>query len=316
MDILNFLSPEALVKVIEEASDGIIILASDGTILSCNHRAAELFGYTKQEFDGQNLFGFFCDELGASNGAEIKTKIQQNQKVYNEHAYFRQANGAAEPIALSADYFTTESGSHCFVVVRSIRPIKELIRELERKNRELAELTIIDPLTGAYNRRLLDTQLQYEVALVEKRGQPLSVLLVDIDEMKRINDELGHIAGDDILIQFVSLLQNNVERTDFVCRYGGDEFIIILPLTNFEVAQKVASRLIGTVSMYEFRAREQIVKLSVSIGAASRDPEELKNRLDARDLLLKVDRAAYTAKRRGKGQIYPPLPPSKKNTGE
>jgi two-component system cell cycle response regulator len=163
------------------------------------------------------------------------------------------------------------------------------------------ELAVTDPLTGLHNRRYMAGQLGALVRRAARGGEPVAALLVDIDHFKRINDSFGHDVGDEVLREFAVRLATNVRAVDLACRYGGEEFVVIMPDTGLEVAQRIAERLRLHVAGSPFRMHgvEDPLSVTISIGVACTRLEE-----DSPDALLKrADEAVYDAKARGRNQV-------------
>jgi diguanylate cyclase (GGDEF)-like protein len=160
---------------------------------------------------------------------------------------------------------------------------------------ELEELAIRDPLTGLYNRRAFDVRLAEEIRRAERYDRPLSVIMADIDCLKLFNDTHGHAHGDYLLRTVASLLTEHVRITDFVARYGGDEFAILLPETDRKDAQAVAGKIYARVTAYPFEMSEMLPggTVTLSVGVSSY-PEELT---DGEGLLASADQALYRLKK-------------------
>ncbi len=134
---------------------------------------------------------------------------------------------------------------------------------------KLEELSVRDGLTGLYNRRELEKRLQEEVQRARRYCRPLSVMMLDIDHFKNVNDRYGHQAGDEVLITVADLIQLNVRPVDVVCRYGGEELVVILPETDEAGARIVAERIRGTVEdSITTTPQGDMVHVTVSIGLA------------------------------------------------
>ena len=164
--------------------------------------------------------------------------------------------------------------------------------------------SIIDPLTGVHNRRHFDRSIEEEIGRVHRYGLPLSLLLLDIDYFKRINDTYGHDIGDLVLKDLGQMILKVVRRTDIVARYGGDEFAIIAPHTTVSVATNLAERLccileesdIMPVDRYQDRQR---LTVTASIGVAGLDQEGVENGM----LVKRADEALYRAKKGGRNRV-------------
>jgi len=161
-------------------------------------------------------------------------------------------------------------------------------------------LATVDGLTRLFVRRYFDRRLDEEVARAQRYGTSFSVMLVDFDEFKEVNDTFGHAVGDRVLRRVADILLSEVRNIDLPARFGGDEYAVILPEVNWRGAMTVAQRLMHRVRREPVRADDQLVQISVSIGMAS-FPEH-GNR-DSAQILAEADKALYRAKSSGKGRI-------------
>ena len=163
------------------------------------------------------------------------------------------------------------------------------------------ELAVTDPLTGLHNRRYMSGQLSALVRRATHGGEPVAALLVDIDHFKRINDSFGHDIGDEVLREFAVRLATNVRAIDLPCRAGGEEFVVIMPDTSLDAAERVAERLRLHVSGSPFRVSrvEELLQVTISIGVAATLGEG-----DTPEALLKrADEAVYEAKAKGRNVV-------------
>ena len=172
--------------------------------------------------------------------------------------------------------------------------LKKLVIE---RTKELERLATTDSLTGLYNRRKLLEILEYEITRAKRYGNKLSIILFDIDNFKKINDTYGHDVGDYVLQQLAKIVKNNLRNIDTVGRWGGEEFLIILPQTGSEGARIVAEKIKKIIEKHNF---DKVGKITISLGVSSFNPETDKN-ID--DLLKKADIALYQAKNSGKNQV-------------
>jgi two-component system cell cycle response regulator len=163
------------------------------------------------------------------------------------------------------------------------------------------EMAVTDGLTGLHNRRYLERHLVTLVQQAVARERPLSVLIVDIDHFKSINDGFGHAAGDEVLREFARRVRKAVRGIDLACRLGGEEFVIAMPDTDAALAMMVGERLRERIAGDPFRVGrgDQVVTVTVSVGIAS-----LLAGDDTPDALLKrADDAVYRAKRDGRNRV-------------
>jgi diguanylate cyclase (GGDEF)-like protein len=166
---------------------------------------------------------------------------------------------------------------------------------------KLENQSIRDGLTNLFNRHFLEIALERELQRATRSGEPLAVLMIDVDHFKAFNDLFGHEAGDLVLRELAGCLQSTVRAEDIVCRYGGEEFVILLPEITRERAMEAAERLRQRVSMMRLELRgEPLRQISISVGLATYP--DLAS--DAVDLLRMADRALYQAKRAGRNQVH------------
>ena len=167
---------------------------------------------------------------------------------------------------------------------------------LKQYNKELLKLSITDKLTGLYNRLKTDEKLEEEYKkVVRYNGYTCSILLLDIDFFKLINDNFGHLTGDKVLQEIANILKDNIRDIDVIGRWGGEEFLIILPLTNKEDTLVVASKLKNTIASHKFSHGKQV---TISIGGV-----ELQKDLSVNEVLIKTDEALYQSKHEGRNRI-------------
>ena len=164
------------------------------------------------------------------------------------------------------------------------------------------EAAVTDPLTGLYNRRYMETHVGTLVDQAAARNKPLSVLVLDIDYFKSINDTYGHDAGDDVLQDFAIRIRKSIRGIDLACRYGGEEFVVVMPETDMAVATMVAERLRRRIASEPFPIQKgtRTIDVTISIGIAALAPDD-----DAAAVIKRADQALYRAKRDGRNRVVP-----------
>jgi diguanylate cyclase (GGDEF)-like protein len=177
---------------------------------------------------------------------------------------------------------------------------------IETNQQKLEQLAIVDELTGLYNRRMFDTILDAEIARAQRYGRPFSILLLDIDYFKRVNDTHGHLAGDQVLKKLAQLLKESVRTENSVCRYGGEEFAVVVPEFEAAPAREMAERLRDLVEHSSFAIdKGGAVNITVSVGVATY-PQAARS---AADLTQAADDALYAAKNGGRNRVAGAPPP-------
>jgi diguanylate cyclase (GGDEF)-like protein len=171
--------------------------------------------------------------------------------------------------------------------------------EKARLNSDLQRLAITDPLTGLFNRRGLYELGQREVERARRYSRPLSLIMLDIDHFKLVNDQYGHPTGDDVLKLLADRMQKNVRDIDILARYGGEEFVILLPEIDLADARPVAERLRQAVGDWPFSTDRGEISITISVGATQTGnaPYELEA------LIAHADAAMYIAKQQGRNCV-------------
>lgn len=188
------------------------------------------------------------------------------------------------------------------LAVRTVTQVKrkrytDFLRDRLERNLEAA---VTDVLTGLHNRRYMTSQLQSMVARANHGGDTIAALILDLDHFKLINDSFGHDAGDEVLREFAVRLATNVRAVDLPCRLGGEEFVVIMPGTSLEDAQRIAERIRLDVSREPFRAKgmSEGLTVTVSVGVAASVPGDTPE-----TLLKRADQGVYEAKALGRDQV-------------
>jgi len=163
----------------------------------------------------------------------------------------------------------------------------------------MQQLAITDGLTNLYNRRYFYMVLENEIERARRYASPLSLVMMDIDHFKRVNDKYGHLAGDDVLEAMAGLCKGLLRQADEMFRYGGEEFTILLPETNAELAMNVAERIRRTIAETVFNTDKEQVKISVSMGVTQFDPSYAS----PGDFIETADKALYEAKQAGRNCV-------------
>jgi two-component system cell cycle response regulator len=177
---------------------------------------------------------------------------------------------------------------------------KRYMDRLRQTVRRSVEMALYDPLTGLNNRRFMERRLPAMIEAARQRAAPLTMMILDIDHFKRINDTYGHDAGDRVLKGFAAELQQIVRGGDLVCRLGGEEFVVVVPGVDANRGARMAERARRTIENKEFPIGDAVgsVSITVSIGLA-----DFRGQQDSADLYRRADRALYVSKSAGRNRV-------------
>ncbi|MBM4428661.1 MAG: GGDEF domain-containing protein, partial [Chloroflexi bacterium] len=183
---------------------------------------------------------------------------------------------------------------------RAKNAIEEINKVLQRafEREQLASRT--DSLTGIFNRRYFFELLDYEFSVTTRYGRPLSIVMFDIDHFKQINDMYGHLVGDKVLQLVAKTTRSKLREADVIARYGGDEFVILLPNSQSQEAYVVLERICKSILSSKLTAKKKKIPISISVGIASYH-SGMKN---TSHLMQQADQALYSAKQAGRGRIF------------
>jgi len=251
----------------------------------------------------KNMMMTFIDRLGsvAASTGDYHDKLDgfserishaSNIAELNEvlHEVLRETrNAQAEALA---------SRDRMLAAHQEVQEAEQRIRELEAKLQHMSELVREDQLTGSLNRRGLDDVFERESARADRRGTPLCVALLDLDNFKRLNDTYGHLAGDAALRHLVKVVKNTLRSVDVIARFGGEEFLILLPETTVKAAAQTMTRLQRELTKHLFLHDNEKMLITFSAGVALRLPNE-----DQTSLIKRADHAMYQAKQSGKNRV-------------
>ncbi|WP_404377289.1 putative bifunctional diguanylate cyclase/phosphodiesterase [Vreelandella aquamarina] len=283
-------------RSLEASSNGVLICearADDFPIIYVNPAFVEITGYELEEVQNRNCRFLQGPDTDPNQIHEItQALIQQRDISLTIRNYHKDGRAFWNNIFISPVRDSNGQATHFVGIINDIS---------ERKDHEnaLAFHATHDALTGLGNRALFEDRLQHDVDLARRHHQKLAVLFIDLDEFKPINDTLGHTVGDQVLIHVARRLEEVIRPTDTLCRFGGDEFVLLLPdLNDSNHAQEIAERLLLELAK-PYRIDRHELYLSASIGIALSD-ETLDN---PATLLQQADMAMYKAKQQGRNTL-------------
>ncbi len=285
--------------VINSLGEGIYWLVLHGNITFVNEAASKLFGYESDELVGRPhqliLQGPGADE-GPAAPRERPPQAPKREVIVhnvNDDTFWRR-DGTSFPV----EYVRTSvhEGGQLVGTIITFRDITKR-KELEQT---LQTLATTDGLTKLYNRLYFTAKLDEEFQRSERYNAPLSMMLLDIDKFKAINDTYGHQAGDAYLQALANLVAGSIRQVDVAARYGGEELAIILPHTGSEAALSLAERLRAMIEVFDVSHAGRTFRTTISIGVATHVPGTAKT---PDEFLTDVDDALYAAKRGGRNRV-------------
>ncbi len=241
-------------RLFEAAQDGILILdAETGIIEDVNPFLVKMLGYSREEFLKKRLW-----EMGAFQDIEASKEsfeaLQRDEYIRYEDLPLKARDGHLVDVEFVSNVYMVGEEK---VIQCNIRDITDRIQAqlaLRESEMLLREQVIRDHLTGLFNRRYMEETLERELLRAVRKGSPMGVIMLDVDHFKKLNDTLGHAAGDAVLQGLGNLLRTGVRGEDIPCRYGGDEFVIVLP----EASQKVTERRAELLCDHATRMRVEL----------------------------------------------------------
>ena len=270
-----------LLSIVHTNQEGVVCADESGIIVLVNPAACRILKEDEDAIIGQpleNCFGqpdlvdhWFSDSHIDSSEHQIELG-KRTLRVY-------------------ANNITSAQNKH---IGRSLR-FEDITEELEIRHR-LQQLSVIDSLTGLYNRRYFDANIETEIKRSQKDGNSLSMLMMDIDHFKMVNDTHGHDIGDKVLIDLAKLIKQSVRLNDIASRFGGEEFSILLPETSMESALKLAERIRSSVETESLGG----IQITTSIGVSCLDQTA---QFTADELMKLADTELYRAKKSGRNQV-------------
>jgi len=302
-----------LTLVVEQSPASIMIADLDGKIEYVNPRFTQITGYDFKEIVGGQIGSLKTNSIPRQVYQDLKTS--KTGKEWRGEFENRRRDGFQYYESAIVSIITDLNGgaSHYLTVEEDITERVRDKRLLEDANQqlradmakigqlqaELREQAIHDPLTGLFNRRYLTETLVRELSRAERENSSLSMIMSDIDNFKNINDTYGHLVGDKFLVEIANLMNNNLRGSDIICRYGGEEFLAVLPCTTLETAAQRAEEIRTKCAEIIIQHEGVELKLTISSGVATY-PDHGR---EAKEIIIKADKALYQAKHNGRNQV-------------
>ena len=282
--------------LIEAAPDAMVIVNWHGHIALVNAQFEKIFGYPRKEILGQNVGVLVPERLrdghrehmrGFMKAPKTRPMGQRSSELLG-----RRKDGSEFPIEISLSPLESTEGLLISAVIRDVTA-----RKLDEER--LRHLAHHDDLTGLYNRRSFEEHLMREIAVANRHGREGTLLLIDVDGLKDVNDTLGHAQGDELLRNVSQMISSRTRETDIVARIGGDEFALLLPATDVEGARRLANDVLVAVRENGMVLGAQRLRASACAGIAGFGVEQTT----AQDVMVAADLALYEAKDQGRNRV-------------
>lgn len=265
----------------------VLVLADSMSVVKANAAAMRIFPRLREQSDVALQSLFVDDEkliskLMESEESLVEVSMNAIKRFYS--AKITRLN--IKQSAINKDY-------GYLLVLSDVTSHINLVHDLEHE-------ASMDPLTGLLNRRMFFPMAEKVIDQAAVAGEAVSLIMIDIDHFKKVNDEHGHQAGDAVLKEVSRIICSQVREGDIVGRYGGEEFLILLPSTNPKEAKAAAGRICSAVRQHDFNIEDRITHLTISIGVSSIKESE-SQRLD--NLIYLADKALYDAKTKGRDRV-------------
>jgi diguanylate cyclase (GGDEF)-like protein/PAS domain S-box-containing protein len=269
-----------------------IAITEAGRFVYTNATFSAMFGYAEPELRTLGL----ADLAIEADRSKLAEGIQQQQMTV-----FRglRKEGTVIEVEIHANALPLGDKPRLFSVVVDVTERVQTERALVELRQKLTEQAVSDPLTGLYNRRYLAEALERELVIAERHGHPVSVIMTDVDHFKTVNDHYGPLAGDEILRAFAALLKRSARASDIYCRYGGEEFVLVLPQMSAEKAVMRAEQLRRTLAAAPIRYGATAIPITASFGVAAYPDHGLAG---AR-IIEAADKALHEAKTSGRNRV-------------
>lgn len=233
------------------------------------------------------------------DGYELCKKLKSNENTKNIPIIFITSKTDEDSIEKAYDVGGSDYVTKPFKHKELLARVKTQLK-IQKMEKELRLLSLIDSMTKLYNRRYFSRISEHTISTAQREQQELSIIMIDIDNFKNINDTYGHQVGDHVIIELSNMLMLKQRKSDIVCRYGGEEFVMLLPNTSIENAQNVAESIRKSAELLSIELEEEL-SFTISLGLST---VRINDETSIETSLKRADDALYFAKRNGKNMSY------------
>ncbi|MFJ1269316.1 GGDEF domain-containing protein [Legionella lytica] len=284
--------------LVNQSLVGIVII-ENGKFSYSNAKFNEIFGYSAEEIRELGPLDIIDQKDRPLISESIRNRLsgQETRVVYLFHGLRK--NGEVIDVEVHSSVMEINDKPAFIGLTMDVTDRIRAEHELQALQKILLDQSIHDALTGLYNRRYLEETLDRELSLSQHNNYPLSIIMGDLDHFKMVNDHFGHLAGDEVLRVFSNILRQQARQGDIYCRYGGEEFLLLLPKVDKPLAIERAEQLRSTLAAAPILYGSSAIPVTVSFGVAS-FPDDGRT---ADELISAADDALYAAKAAGRNRV-------------
>jgi diguanylate cyclase (GGDEF)-like protein/PAS domain S-box-containing protein len=299
----NRITEDRYRSLFDRTNDAVFLIHLDLHYLEVNQKAADLLGYTIDELIGKPLTEIIAPEEVPSMRANFERVMKEGMLPIFERTVVRK-DGSRRVVEVNVAQVTDSNGKPLYhqSVMRDVTERKVLETQLRISLEEMETLAMQDSLTGLLNRRAINEHAEAEWHRAVREKRPVCIVLIDLDNLKDVNDTHGHPMGDQVIVELARVIKMSRRQYDWAGRWGGDEFMLVLPGANLVEAQEVAERLRNSFATSEMvLSLEEEVRSYVSLGIACYPGRGEEMSLE--QLIALADQALYRAKQAGKNRV-------------
>ena len=291
--------------LVDAMEEGVCYVSDEGTIYFTNEPMENLVGAPPAGLLNKDFLTLFSQQEQGDIQSAIEEARREGKSRIPTNLVLP-GKDKTVPVLLRLIRYD-QQGSRKTAFYALLLDLTELIealdteRELRKINRELEDLAVTDPLTGLYNRRYFDQRYCEELKRARRHKTPIAIMMVDLDRFKDINDTYGHQVGDEVLVSAAHCLKETVRGSDFLARFGGEEFVVVILQATAEGVIPAAIRIRMMIQNASTNTDRGVIQTTASIGICCFDPAE--EDLEDGELLRRADEALYEAKNKGRNQV-------------